>query len=150
MRNNKFTLLVIGVLVLFVSASIFTVSVMASSPVKSNKQPEKSDSYNGVTFTIDNYEKEGNNLKINYTVTSESKLEEGTAKQPFLDRPSFYVEQKFLNTNFSEKITKVNNYKYTGYISLNLGDVEKDYSKLRIKINRISNQVGDWNLSLDY
>ena len=140
----------------YVWALIGSLSLLIGSMTISSANTEeltkiqKSDSDSGITITLNDYEKSSDYLTIHYTVTSKSKLEGDKLGQPFLDRPTLHINQKFLNTSLQEKIQKVGDNKYTGYLSIKLkDDMKADHFNLSFKTNRISNQNGTWKIDFD-
>ncbi len=127
---------------------------ITSTPAKIQaKQPiniEKSVSDKGITFTINHYEKKEGKLIIYYTVTSEhSVLKENQIGYQFMDRPHFYVNQKYLNVSFHENQSKINDHKFTGFVSLDLDNIKSEHYNFTFSTDRIADQVGFWKLSFN-
>jgi len=112
---------------------------------------EKSALDKGITLTINNYTKKDGNLIIYYTVTSdiESVLKDSQLGRPFMDKPLFYSNKKRLNVGFESDQEKVNDYKYTGYVSIDLDDLDKGQSAFTFETDRISNQTGKWKIDFN-
>jgi len=112
---------------------------------------EKSALDKGITLTINNYTKKDGNLIIYYTVTSdiESVLKDSQLGSPFMDKPLFYSNKKRLNVGFESDQEKVNDYKYTGYVSIDLDDLDKGQSAFTFETDRISNQTGKWKIDFN-
>lgn len=133
------------------------ISYMVSTPpmiqAEKKEQPiniEKSVTDKDITFTINYYEKKDGKLTIYYTVTSEqSVLKENKIGYQFMDRPHFYINQKHLNVSFRENQSKINDHKFTGFVSLDLENLKSEHYNFTITTDRIAEQVGIWKLSIN-
>ncbi|HJV17655.1 MAG TPA: DUF4179 domain-containing protein [Bacillales bacterium] len=133
------------------------ISYMVSTPpmiqAEKKEQPiniEKSVTDKDITFTINHYEKKDGKLTIYYTVTSEqSVLKENKIGYQFMDRPHFYINQKHLNVSFRENQSKINDHKFTGFVSLDLENLKSEHYNFTITTDRIAEQVGIWKLSIN-
>jgi len=111
---------------------------------------EKSVLDKGITLKINSYEKKDGNLIIHYTVTSDkSVLKDKQLGNPFMDKPLFYLNKKRLNVGFESDQEKVNDYKYTGYVAIDLDDLDKGQSAFTFETDRISNQIGKWKIDFN-
>jgi hypothetical protein len=66
-----------------------------------------------------------------------------------MDKPLFYLNKKRLNVGFESDQEKVNDYKYTGYVSIDLDDLDKNQSAFTFETDRISNQTGKWKIDFN-
>jgi hypothetical protein len=144
-------LLLLPVLCTLIMSSILFIAMDAgASQDQQSTEVKKSVSDKGITLTIDYYDKKDGKLNIHYTVTSDKTvLKEAKVEQPFMDRPSFYTNNKFLNVSFFETQNKVNDHKFTGYASIDLNEIKEDKFTFTFATDRISDQIGNWKISFN-
>jgi hypothetical protein len=141
---RKILLLPIGFILMF--------SFMVSLPIKADGKNHqvsigKSVSDNGITFTINRYEKKNGELFINYTVTSNSVLRENRIGNHLMEKPRFFINGKRLDVLFDSNQTLINQNKFTGYISISLTDIKSKYNNFTFQVNNISGQSGNWKVN---
>lgn len=130
--------------------SIFT-SPAQTQAIEKGKQLDVNNSASdkGIIFTIDSFAKSNGELIIHYTVTSKkSKLKESKLGYQFMDRPHFYVNQKYLNVGFRENQTKISDYKFKGFISIGLHEIKDDHFNFTIVTDKIADKTGVWKLDI--
>ncbi|MFE8065374.1 hypothetical protein ACQKGA_29285 [Priestia megaterium] len=111
---------------------------------------EKSVLDKGITLKVNSYEKKDGNLIIHYTVTSDkSVLKDKQLGNTFMDKPLFYLNKKRLNVGFESDQEKVNDYKYTGYVAIDLDDLDTNQSSFTFETDRISDQIGKWTVNFN-
>ncbi|MBD8847306.1 DUF4179 domain-containing protein [Priestia megaterium] len=146
---KKFLLLVVVSMILVINAII----AFQTQAVEKERYVniEKSVLDKGITLTINNYTKKDGNLIIYYTVTSNTKsvLKDSQLGSPFMDKPLFYSNKKRLNIGFESDQEKVNDYRYTGYVLIDLDDLNKGQSAFTFETDRISNQTGKWKIDFN-
>ncbi|WHY59894.1 hypothetical protein [Cytobacillus firmus] len=128
---------------------------MVSTPIQADQEKqteniEKSASDKGITFKVNSYEKKDGKLTIHYTVTSDHiVLRENQIGNPFMEKPWFYINNKRLNVWFDFNQTKVNNHKFTGYVSISLDDIKSEHHNFTFKIDSIAGQGGNWKVNFN-
>ena len=68
-----------------------------------------------------------------------------------MDRPCFYIDQKYLNVAFRENQSKVNDHKFEGFFSIDADDLKtkSEHYQFTFITDRIANKVGKWKLDIN-
>lgn len=113
---------------------------------------EKSVFDKGITFTVNQYEITEDKFKIHYTVSSnDATLKEKKIGYQYMDRPHFYINNKYLNVAYHENQKRISNKKFTGTISVDLNEMNNSHDNFNFTIvsDKIMDTVGKWKVSFD-
>lgn len=142
----------IGVSTLFNDKGIE--QVLANEPQARKYDINKSTRDNGITFTIYNVVKNGNQLNLEYEMRSENdipKIEASIANPKgksvvFIEKPDIYINGK--NFDFSGPIShkKVGKNKYKGTIGINSVENIPEKFDMKVNIDCLLEQEGQWTI----